>query len=191
MKRINLAVFASGSGSNAENITQYFDQHPLGRVALIVSNRADAFVLKRAERLGIPSRTISKSEFESADLVLNTLKEFHIDYIILAGFLLKVPNYLIDNFPQAIVNIHPALLPKYGGKGMYGHHVHQAVVEAKEVESGITIHYINDRIDEGEIIAQFTCAISPTDSCDDVARRVGELEYRHYPEVIASLLSQN
>ncbi len=187
---INVAIFASGSGSNAENISNYFKDKKDISVGLIISNKADAFVHKRAENLGIKSVTFSKESFQNTDLVLKCLQENQIDFIILAGFLLKVPQNLIDAYPQKIVNIHPALLPKFGGKGMYGDNVHKAVVAAAETESGITIHYINENYDEGNIIFQAKCDILPTDTYEDVATKVHELEYLHFPPVIDTVLTE-
>ena len=184
MKRI--ALLASGSGSNAENIIRYFSGNPEYIFPLIVSNKKDAYVHERAKNLDIPSFTLSKDGFASGEL-LALLRKFEIDGIVLAGFLLKVPESLIEAYPDKIVNIHPALLPKYGGKGMYGHYVHEAVVENKETESGITIHYVNENYDEGRILFQAKCPVLPTDSPDDVAAKVHELEYKYFPEVIAKV----
>jgi Folate-dependent phosphoribosylglycinamide formyltransferase PurN len=181
MKRI--ALLASGSGSNAENIVRYFSDYPEFSFPIIVSNKRDAYVHERAKGLNIPSVTVSKEGFASGE-VLDLLRAYKIDCIVLAGFLLKVPENLLKAYPNKIINIHPALLPKYGGKGMYGHHVHEAVVQNKETESGITIHYVNEDYDEGKIIFQARCEVLPTDSAEDVAAKVHELEYKHFPEVI-------
>ncbi len=187
---VNIAIFASGSGSNAENISNYFKDKEGASVRLIISNKADAFVHKRAEVLGIKSVTFSKDDFEKTDLVLDCLRENQIDVIVLAGFLLKVPQNLIDAYPQRIVNIHPALLPKFGGKGMYGDNVHKAVVAARESESGITIHYINENYDEGDIIFQAKCEVLSDDTFQDVAEKVHQLEYFHFPPVINSVIAE-
>lgn len=187
---VNIAIFASGSGSNAENISNYFKDKDGVSIRLIISNKADAFVHKRAEVLGIKSVTFSKDSFENSDLVLDCLKENKIDFIVLAGFLLKVPQNLIDAYPQRIINIHPALLPKFGGKGMYGDNVHKAVVAAREPESGITIHYINENYDEGAIIFQARCDVLPDDTYQDVAEKVHQLEYLHFPPVINSVIAE-
>lgn len=187
---VNIAIFASGSGSNAENISNYFKDKDGVSIRLIISNKADAFVHKRAEVLGIKSVTFSKDSFENSDLVLDCLKENKIDFIVLAGFLLKVPQNLIDAYPQRIINIHPALLPKFGGKGMYGDNVHKAVVVARESESGITIHYINENYDEGAIIFQARCDVLPDDTYQDVAEKVHQLEYLHFPPVINSVIAE-
>lgn len=187
---VNIAIFASGSGSNAENISNYFKDKDGVSIRLIISNKADAFVHKRAEVLGIKSVTFSKDSFENSDLVLDCLKENKIDFIVLAGFLLKVPQNLIDAYPQRIINIHPALLPKFGGKGMYGDNVHKAVVAARESESGITIHYINENYDEGAIIFQARCDVLPDNTYQDVAEKVHQLEYLHFPPVINSVIAE-
>ena len=186
----NIAIFASGTGTNAENIAEYFSKNEKINVALIVSNRLKAGVHERAARLHIPSITLSKADFEAGDPVLNVLQEYHIDFIVLAGFMSKISDPLIQAFPEKIVNIHPSLLPKYGGKGMYGIHVHEAVVAAREKESGITIHYINEHYDEGAIIFQTSCELLPTDTAEDVATKVHVLEYTHYPRIIEQLLTQ-
>ncbi len=183
-----LAIFASGSGTNAEAIARYFHSHPEVEVALIVTNRQSAPVTERAKRLGIPCLYFPKEEWRTGENVLEALQERHIDFIALAGFLAMVPAPLLDAFPQKIVNIHPSLLPKYGGKGMHGDHVHEAVIANGESQSGITIHYINDRCDEGAIIQQYTCPVLPTDTPADLAARVHELEYKHFPKAIETLM---
>lgn len=180
----NIAIFASGSGSNAENIIQYFQNSDLLHFPLIVSNRANAYVHERAKKLNIKSITLPKSDFETGEAVLNVLRKYNINAIVLAGFLLKVPELLISAFPDKIINIHPALLPKFGGKGMYGSYVHRAVKAAGETESGITIHYVNRNYDEGNIIFQAKCTVEPTDTEDDIAQKVHKLEYEYFPKVI-------
>ena len=187
---IDIAIFASGSGSNAENIADYFRESDDMNISLIISNRKDAYVHERARKLGIPSCTFSKAEFDEGAAVLKKLHEYNIGFIVLAGFLLKVSQPLLDAFPGRIVNIHPALLPAHGGRGMYGDSVHRAVVEAGEKESGITIHYVNEHYDEGSIIYQTTCEVEAGDTPDDLARKVHALEYAHYPRVIASLVKK-
>ena len=189
MKKI--AIFASGSGSNAENIARYFSHSSQVEISLILSNKKDAFVHERAKKMGIPSYTFSKKEFDEAELIIETLRQYEIDYIVLAGFLLKVAQPILDAYPHKIINIHPALLPKFGGKGMYGQKVHEAVVEAGEAKSGITIHYINEHYDEGAVIFQTACEVLPGDSPDDVARKVHELEYEYFPRVIEKLVGEN
>ena len=185
----SVAILASGSGSNAENIIRYFRSKNNKDVCfqVIISNKEDAYVHERAKNLGISSYTFKKSDFESGK-VLEFLKEQSIDFIILAGFLLKVPENLLQAYPNKIINIHPALLPKFGGKGMYGSYVHEAVVAAKEKESGITIHYVNENYDEGQIIFQAKCEVLPTDTPDDVAEKVHALEYEFFPKVIERIL---
>ncbi|PRY85340.1 phosphoribosylglycinamide formyltransferase [Mongoliibacter ruber] len=183
----NIAILASGSGSNAEEIVKYFADSKKGKVALIASNKKDAFVLERAKKLQIPHFTFSKSELESGELV-QKLQEAKIDWVILAGFLLKIPSNLIQAFSDRIINIHPALLPKYGGKGMYGMHVHHAVKNAGDQESGITIHLVNEHYDEGKIIFQAAVPVSAEDSPEDIAAKVHKLEYKYFPNVIESLL---
>lgn len=187
---IKIAIFASGSGSNAENIANYFAESNTVSIPLIISNKKDAYVHERANKLGIKSVTFSKNEFETSDSVLDCLKENKIDFIVLAGFLLKVPHNILEAYPGKIVNIHPALLPKFGGKGMYGDNVHKAVVEAGETESGITIHYVNENYDEGAIIFQAKCPVLKSDTNEDVAKKVHTLEYTHFPVVISSVLDQ-
>ncbi|MDR3266072.1 MAG: phosphoribosylglycinamide formyltransferase [Tannerella sp.] len=186
MKKV--AIFASGAGTNAENIIKYFiDSKDVG-VALVVSNKVDAGVHSRVAKYGIPSLTFTRKEFNEGNEILKNLVKFDVDYIVLAGFLLKIPRVLIAAFPDRIVNIHPALLPKFGGKGMYGHHVHEAVVAAGEKESGITIHYVNENYDEGQIIFQTKFPVLQTDTVEDVEQKIHRLEYKHFPEIIEKLL---
>jgi len=184
---LKIALFASGSGSNAENIVHYFSHISDITFPLIISNKPDAFVHSRAKQLDIPSFTFSRDDFSDGEKILKLLKLYNIDCIVLAGFLLKIPQTLILAFPRKIINIHPALLPKYGGKGMYGMKVHQAVAEAGEKESGITIHYVNSNYDEGNIIFQATCPVLSTDSPEMIAEKVHKLEYEHFPKVIEKL----
>lgn len=182
-----IALFASGSGSNAENIVNYFSKSTVFDFPIIISNKENAFVHERAKKLGIPSITFSKEDFLEGEKILSTLKKHKIDYIVLAGFLLKIPSVLIDAYPQKMINIHPALLPKFGGKGMYGQHVHQAVVDAKESESGITVHFVNSNYDEGNVIFQAKCAVLPSDTADKIAEKVHALEYKHFPRIIEQI----
>ncbi|WP_455586419.1 phosphoribosylglycinamide formyltransferase [Bacteroides sp.] len=184
----NIAIFASGSGTNAENIIRYFQKNDLIGVSLVVSNKGDAYVLERARRLQVPSEVFLKEDWASGERILALLREYHIDFIVLAGFLVRVPEVLLHAYPDKIINIHPALLPKYGGKGMYGDRVHEAVVAAGEKESGITIHYINEHYDEGNTIVQVKCPVLPEDSAEDVAKKVHSLEYEYYPSTIEKLL---
>lgn len=187
MKRI--AIFASGNGSNAENIIEYFKAHPdKGEVALVVCNRKEAGVYARASRLGVDALHFPKTDINNKDKMLEVLEKYDVDFIVLAGFMLMIPDFLLDRFPSRMVNIHPSLLPKYGGKGMYGHFVHEAVVAAKEKESGITIHYVSPECDGGEIVFQAKTEVDPTDTPEDVERKIHQLEKRFFPSVIAELL---
>ncbi|MCL2649602.1 MAG: phosphoribosylglycinamide formyltransferase [Candidatus Azobacteroides sp.] len=186
----NVAILASGSGSNAENIIRYFrDIKGIKDICfpVIISNKEEAYVHERAKKLGVSSYTFSRADFENGK-VLEFLKKCQVDFLILAGFLLKIPDNLLLAFPDKIVNIHPALLPKFGGKGMYGSRVHEAVIASKEKESGITIHYVNENYDEGQIIFQAKCEILPTDTPDDLAKKVHALEYEFFPKVIENIL---
>ena len=187
----NIAIFASGSGSNAENIANYFASHQDINVAMIISNRSDAYVHERAKNLNIPSFTFKKSDFDDGTAVLNKMADYEIDFIVLAGFLLKVPHSIMESFPNCIINIHPALLPKYGGKGMYGNNVHNAVKNAGEKETGITIHYINENYDEGDIIFQAKCEVADLDTPQDIANKVQTLEQIHFPKIIEQTVRNN
>ena len=184
---LRIAIFASGSGSNAENIVHYFSGSSEFQFPLIISNQPNAYIHKRAETLETPSFTFTKEQFFDAKPVLELLAEYNIDAIVLAGFLLKIPTLLIQHFPDKIINIHPALLPKFGGKGMYGARVHQAVKEAGEPETGITIHYVNENYDDGNIIFQARCPISATDTAEMIAAKVHLLEHEYYPQVIEKI----
>jgi len=183
-----IALFASGSGTNVENIAEYFKNHSDIEIALILSNKSDAYVLERAKKMEIKAMVFNRKQFYNTDNILNTLKDENIDFIVLAGFLWLIPNNLLQEYPQKIINIHPALLPKYGGKGMYGDKVHKTVVDNKEKESGITIHYVNEKYDEGDIIFQAKCKVLPNDTPDDVASKVHNLEYKHFPEIIEKIV---
>lgn len=184
---MRIAIFVSGSGTNCENIIRYFSSRPEVTPALVVSNRPDAYALERAQRLGVPTAIVPKAQLSDPNIVMPLLQQHAIDFIILAGFLPLVPDYIIDAYPRRIVNIHPALLPRHGGKGMWGHHVHEAVKAAGDTETGITIHYVTPVCDGGEIIAQFRCPVSPTDTPDDIAAKVHELEMAHFPVVLERL----
>lgn len=186
MKRIS--IFASGTGTNAAKIIDRFTNHPSISVALIVSNKPDAGVLNIASENNIETLIIDKTSFNDPQNCLAILRDRGIDWIVLAGFLWKIPSFFVEAYPLHIINIHPALLPKYGGKGMYGMHVHEAVVAAKERETGITIHYVNEHYDEGAIIFQAKCEVLSTDSPAQVADKVHQLEHRYFPEVIERLL---
>jgi phosphoribosylglycinamide formyltransferase-1 len=187
MKRI--AVFASGSGSNAENIVKFFRNNDLARVTIILSNKKDAYVLERAQQLGVPSISFNREDFYNSNKIVRTLEEQGIDMVVLAGFLWLVPQSLIDKYDGRIVNIHPALLPKYGGKGMFGMNVHNAVVAEKETETGITIHYVNGRYDEGNVIFQAKVSVNPSDTPEMVADKVHHLEYEHFPKIVEKLIA--
>ena len=183
-----IAILASGSGSNAENIANYFKGSDYAGVSFIIANNPDAYVIERAKRLGIEYAVVTKAQFMEADSIIDMLKERDIDFVVLAGFLLLVPAKLIQAYPGRIVNIHPALLPKHGGKGMYGDRVHKAVVESGDTESGITIHLIDEQYDKGTTFFQAKCPVLPTDTPDDVATKVHALEYEHFPHVIEEIL---
>ena len=188
MKKIG--IFASGSGTNAENIIRYFSENENGRVAVVLSNKTEAGVHERAKKYEIPSFSFSGADFREGTVILRKLAEYDIDFIVLAGFLALVPPVIINAYRDNIINIHPALLPKFGGKGMYGHFVHEAVIAAKEPRTGITIHYVNERYDEGSIIFQAEFPVLPTYNVEDVERKIHELEYKHFPEIIESLCKE-
>lgn len=178
---IKIAVFASGSGSNAEQLIKHFQKISGMNISKVYCNKPDAFVLERAKKLDIPSFVFNRLEFKSEDF-LTQLES--VDFIILAGFLWKIPDYLIDAFPDKIINIHPALLPAYGGKGMYGAHVHESVIANKEKQSGITIHLVNENYDEGRILFQASCDISSADSPDSLAQKIHQLEHKYFPQIV-------
>lgn len=188
MKKI--AIFASGSGSNAENIINYFQNDAENVVKIVFCNKPNAYVLERAKRLNVPTFVFGREDFYHSDMVLNELKRLDIDMIVLAGFLWKVPDSIIEAYRERVINIHPALLPSYGGKGMYGMKVHESVIAAGEKESGITIHYVNDHYDEGATIFQARCEITPKDTPDTLAGKVHALEYEHFPRVIKEVLEK-
>ena len=189
MKRI--VILASGSGSNAENIIVHFQNNPNVEVAAVLTNKRDAKVLDRCERLQIPAFHFNRKAFTGSDAVLKLIQSLNPSLIVLAGFLWKIPTKMVQAFPSNIINIHPALLPKYGGKGMYGNHVHQAVKDSNEPETGITIHYVNENYDEGAIIFQAKTLVKPADSVEDIAQKVHSLEYEHFPKVIEKLLREH
>ena len=186
MKKI--AVFASGAGSNAENLIKYFSTKNSGKVVLVLSNKPHAPVLERAAKLGVESTIFDRDEFYTSGKVLKMLTERDVDFVVLAGFLWFIPGYLTRAFDGCIVNIHPALLPAYGGKGMYGDRVHSAVLEAGEKESGITIHYVNEMYDSGDIIFQARCPVLPGDDIHSLAARVHELEYSYFPQIVENVI---
>ncbi len=190
MKQINIAIFVSGSGSNCENLIRYFSTSATVRCALVVSNKADAYALERAKRLGVSTAVTPKVALNSEEMMMPLMRQYAIDFIVLAGFLPLVPDFLINAYPRRIVNLHPALLPKYGGKGMWGHHVHEAVKAAGETETGMTVHYVTPVCDSGEIIAQYRVALSPQDSADDIAEKEHQLEMKYFPKVVEQVLHQ-
>lgn len=182
---MNIAVFASGNGSNAENLIEYFRQADCGmQVVLVVTNRHDAGVIGRAHRLDVPVEILSRAEINDPDTMLALTDRYSIDLIVLAGFLLMVPGFLLQRYPGRIVNIHPSLLPRHGGKGMYGRHVHQAVVDAGDTETGITVHYVSDICDGGQIISQQRVAVDTGDTADDVERKIHSLERLHFARIL-------
>ena len=184
----HIAIFASGSGSNAENIINFFKGDSSAGVRLVLSNKADAYVLSRANKLSVKTCVFNSEEFTSSDGVIKVLAKYNIDLIVLAGFLWKVPSILLNKYTGKIINIHPSLLPKYGGKGMYGKFVHNAVLMNKEKESGITIHYVNKNYDEGDIIFQAKCEVSDEDNVNDLASKIHNLEMEYFPSVIQTVL---
>jgi phosphoribosylglycinamide formyltransferase-1 len=188
MKKI--LIFASGSGTNAENIIQYFEKKDTGTVVAVFTNNSNAKVIDRAKKFQVPTVIFSKDELNTGK-TLQLILNFHPDLIVLAGFLLKFPENIIKAYPNSIINIHPALLPKFGGKGMYGMHIHNAVIENKEIETGITIHYVNENYDEGNIIFQKKVSLLKTDTPEAIAEKIHSLEQNHFPEVIEKLLTSN
>lgn len=186
---VRIVVFASGSGTNAENIIHYFDGHAFVKVVEVLTNNKNAGVIERAQRLKIPVKVFTKKELFSAGF--EEILKKKADFVILAGFLLKIPAQIINSFPGKIINIHPALLPKYGGKGMYGMHVHDAVIENNEKESGITIHFVNENYDEGAIIFQKSVPLTDSDTPDDVAAKIHILEQQNFPKVIESVIEKS
>lgn len=179
-----IAIFASGSGSNAEQIMKYFSDDPDFSVRLILSNKPDAYVLERAAKFGVPTLVFDRKTFYQTTQVLDLLSDAKVDVVVLAGFLWLVPDYLLKTFPQRIINIHPALLPDFGGKGMYGDRVHEAVIREGRTKSGITIHLVDEEYDRGKILFQAECPVLPTDTPDTLAARIHQLEHRHFPEQI-------
>lgn len=188
MSKKKIIIFASGNGSNAENIIKYFRNTQKAEVEAVFSNNRTAKVLKRAHDLNVKALHFDREALYQSQEVLNLLKDMQPDLIVLAGFLWIFPQNILETFPNKVINLHPALLPKYGGKGMYGMNVHRAIVEKKEIETGISIHYVNSRYDEGELIFQATTPVEPTDTAEDIAHKIHELEYKHFPQVIERLL---
>ena len=189
MKR-NIAIFVSGGGTNCENLIRYFQGSDDINCELVVSNKADAYALVRAQNLGVATAVVPKVQLNDEAFMMSLMKEHNIEFIVLAGFLPLVPNFLIEAYPRRIVNLHPALLPKYGGKGMWGHHVHEAVKAAGESETGMTVHYVTPICDSGEIIAQYHVALSPDDSVDDIAEKEHQLEMKYFPEIVEKVVRE-
>lgn len=191
MKHIDIAIFVSGSGTNCENLIRHFEHSDLVNCALVVSNKPDAYALVRAERLGVPTSVVTKEQLNNPNVMIPLLNKYKISFIVLAGFLPLIPDYLVNAYPRKIINLHPALLPKYGGKGMWGHHVHDAVKAAGETETGMTVHYVTPICDSGEIIAQYRVSISSDDTADDIAEKEHQLEMEYFPHVIEEILRNN
>ena len=189
MKKVNIAVFVSGGGTNCENIIRYFKGSEKVCTALVISNKSDALALEKAQRLDVPTQVVTKAELNDETVMMPLLRRYDIDFIVLAGFLPLIPNFLIEAFPRRIVNIHPSLLPKYGGKGMWGHHVHEAVKTAGDAETGMTVHWVTPVCDGGDIIVQYRVALTPEDSADDIAEKEHQLEMKYFPQVIEQLLN--
>ena len=185
---MNIAIFVSGSGTNCENLIKYFADSESIHTALVVSNKPDALALARAQRLGVPTAIAPKADLNNPDVMMPLLQKYDIGFIVLAGFLPLVPNFLIDAYPHRIINIHPALLPKYGGKGMWGHHVHEAVKAAGETETGMTVHWVTPVCDSGEIIAQYRVALSPDDTVEDIAEKEHQLEMTYFPKIVEEII---
>jgi phosphoribosylglycinamide formyltransferase-1 len=185
---IHIAIFASGTGTNALNIINYFSRHSQIKVAQVLSNNPQAYVLEAAAKAGVPTYIFNRQDFYQTDQILDVLQQSHVQWIVLAGFLWLVPQNLTRAYPGRIINIHPALLPKFGGKGMYGKKVHEAVIGARETHTGITIHLVNEHYDEGKIIFQAQCEVSPGNTAGDVAQKVQALEHKHFPEVIEKVI---
>ena len=185
---MNIAIFVSGSGTNCENLIKYFKDSEVVNIALVVSNKPDAYALVRAERLGVPTAVTPKAKLNDPDVMMPLLRKYDIGFIVLAGWLPLIPNFLIDAYPHKIINIHPALLPKYGGKGMWGHHVHEAVKAVRETETGMTVHWVTPVCDSGEIIAQYKVALSPDDSVEIIAEKEHQLEMKYFPKVVEDII---
>jgi phosphoribosylglycinamide formyltransferase-1 len=190
MKKVNIAIFASGGGTNCENIIRYFKDSAEVCTALVVSNKAEAPVLRKALKLGVPVQIVSKAELNDETVMMPLLQQYAIDFIVLAGFLPLIPDFLVEAYPRRIVNIHPSLLPKFGGKGMWGHHVHEAVKAAGETETGMTVHWVTPVCDGGDIIAQYRVALSPEDSAEVISEKEHVLEMKYYPLVILRVLNE-
>jgi phosphoribosylglycinamide formyltransferase 1 len=187
----NIILFASGNGSNAENICKYFQHNSQIKVVALICNKEGAGVFERVKPFGIPTHLVSKKQLQDEQYFLKLLEPYKADLLVLAGWLLLVPRYLVNHYEQKIVNVHPSLLPKFGGKGMYGHHVHEAVKEASESETGISIHWVNQHFDEGKIIFQAKTQISAEDNVEEIAKKIGVLEMANFPKVIETILTKN
>lgn len=190
MKTLNIAIFVSGGGTNCENIIRYFADSDSVNCALVVSNKSDAPALGKASRLGVPTQVVTKAELNDEAVMMPLLQQYAIDFIVLAGFLPLVPDFLVEAFARKIINIHPSLLPKYGGKGMWGHHVHEAVKAAGDTETGMTVHWVTPVCDGGGIIAQYKVALKPEDTAEDIADKEHVLEMKYYPIVIEKVLRE-
>ena len=186
----NIAIFASGSGTNAENLIKYFSTEKDFIVSLVLSNKPYAYVINRAEKHSVKTKIFDRSDFYESSRVINILEKNNIDFIVLAGFLWLIPKNILKHYPNQIVNIHPALLPNYGGKGMYGDHVHKAVLDNKESQSGISIHYVNEEYDKGEIILQASCKVSEEETVESLANKIHKLEHAYFPIVVEQLIGE-
>jgi len=191
MRKKRISVFASGSGSNAEKFFEFFQKDPEIEIVSVFTNNKSAGVIERAKRYNISHHVYNRSYWENGEVIMQVLKEEHADFIVLAGFMLLIPDSIVKAYPNSIFNIHPALLPKFGGQGMYGMHVHQAVKSAGEKESGITIHFVNENYDEGQIIAQASCTIDSSDAAEEIAKKVLKLEHENYPKVVAEVIRKS
>lgn len=187
---VNIAIFVSGSGTNCENVIRHFQGSETARVVLVLASKPGIGAIEKSERLGVPVRVVPRAEFRDEDVLLPLMKEYSIDFIVLAGFLVVVPDFLIKEFDHRMINLHPALLPKYGGIGMYGHHVHEAVKAAGERETGMTVHWVSSEIDGGGIIARFSTPVDADDTPDDIAAKEHLLEMEHFPKVIETLVDK-
>ncbi len=188
---VNVAIFVSGNGTNCESIIRYFENSQFVNISLVLSNKKDAYALVRANKFNVPTEVLSKKEINDPDILLNLLKKYNVDFIVLAGFLLMIPEFLIEAFSKKIINLHPALLPKFGGKGMYGHFVHEAVKAAGETQTGFTVHYVSPVCDGGEIIEQYKIDIDENDSVEDIAKKENSLELKFFPLVIERVIKKH
>lgn len=191
MRKKRISVFASGSGSNAQKFFEFFQDNPEIEIVSVFTNNKSAGVIERANSFGIPHHIYNRTYWDTGEVIMSVLKGEQIDFIVLAGFMLLIPNDLVKAYPNRIFNIHPALLPKFGGQGMYGMNVHKAVKAAEETESGISIHFVNENYDEGQIIAQASCPIDRSDSAEDIAKKVLRLEHENYPKVVGEVIHKS